>query len=294
MTSRASASIAVVSSHGVEPLRTTLRTIRETVEQPPEVVILAAQHYDDVVSYIARHYVRGDVSAIALDAAADEMAHCGLDRAFHLSTGTVLVRVQDDLTFAPGWLEAAVDTLDEHEDIGMLGLVQVPEPRRRGRPPKSRRAPLPVDWVDLRAFVTRRALFREHETGLMGEHCAEGCRYQVRLRDLGFRVAYLPGQVKLADGVPRPAGNGFELGADMPFHPGPDEAMGQINQVYRLGEEILLPCMSCGDNELEVLAAQIEFCERHEVPVGYTYTLRCTTCHELRYEEDLQFRCPES
>ena len=102
--------------------------------------MLAAQHAEDVVAYITRHYLSGDVSAIALEASEREMAHCGIDTAFQMSGGEILVRVQDDLAFAPGWLDAVVGALQANPDIGMLGLVLDDEPRRRGRPPKVRLA----------------------------------------------------------------------------------------------------------------------------------------------------------
>jgi hypothetical protein len=287
---RLRASIALVSMHGAQPLRAALHNIRETADQPHDVVILAAQHQDDVVEYIARHYLRGDVAAIGLDTADDGMSHCGLDRAVHFSSGDVLVRVQDDLEFAPGWLGHVLTTLEAHPEIGMLGLLQGQGKRPRGRPPKAPRGPEPVDEVDLRAFAVRRDLFGAHESALRGERCAEGCLYQARLPELGYTLALLPGLVKpAAVGVPQVAGDGLE--ADLPFHAGAAEARSALRQIYQLGEEVLLPCLACGDDEFEVLAAHIEFCEAHGVPIGYTYTLRCAGCGATHDEEDPQFRC---
>jgi hypothetical protein len=288
--SDASVSLAVVSTHGVGALRTTLHRLRETTERDVEVIVLAAQHHDDVLAYITRHYLRGDVSAIALEASEREMAHCGIDTAFQMSSGEILVRVRDDLAFSPGWLDAVVGAMQANPDIGMLGLVLDDEPRRRGRPPKVR-PPEEVDHLDLRAFAVTHAVLREHAKELKGERCADGCRFQNRLRRLGYRIAYLPGQ--LAAGGRLAAGpSGAELEADLAFHPGEREALARLRQSYQLGEEILTPCADCDEEEFEVLAAQIDFCEAHDVAVGYTYTLRCTGCHVLRFEEDHQFRCP--
>ncbi len=287
---RATVSVAVVSTHGVGALRATLHRLHETAGDGVEVVVLAAQHADDVVTYITRHYLSGDVSAIALEASAREMAHCGIDTAFQMSGGEILVRVQDDLAFAPGWLDAVVGALRANPDIGMLGLVLDDEPRRRGRPPKVR-LPEDVDRVDLRAFAVTQPVLRQHLSELQGDRCADGCRFQRRLRQLGYRIAYLPGQLA-AGGRPATGPSGAELEADLVFHPGEREAMVRLRQSYRLGEEVLTPCAVCDDEEFEVLAAQIDFCEAHDVPVGYTYTLRCTGCRGLRFEEDHQFRCP--
>jgi hypothetical protein len=286
------ASIAVVATHGVDALRSTLRRIRETVGGAPEVIVLADQHSEEVVTYLTRHYLRGDVAAIGLEASSDEIHHCGLDHALHLASGGVLIRLDDGLDLKPGWYEATLETLAEFDDIGMLGLVVEHEKPRRGRPPKHRRAPEAVDAVDLRAFATRRDLFGEHEAALRGEKCIAGCRFSTRLRSLGARTAYLPGQVRLE---PRPAvcsPSSRDCYSELPAHDGPGQAMSALRQVYQLGEEVLLPCMTCGDNEFEVLAAQIEFCDTHDVPIGFLYTLRCSSCHEVQHEEDYQLRCP--
>lgn len=288
--SHAAVSVAVVSTHGVGALRTTLHRLRETTEHDVEVVVLAAQHHDDVVADIMRRYLRGDVSAIALEASEREIAHCGIDTAFQMSGGEILVRVQDDLAFSPGWLDAVVGAMQANPDIGMLGLVLDDEPRRRGRPPKVR-PPEEVDHVDLRAFAVTQTVLREHVSVLKGDRCADGCRFQHRLRQLGYRIAYLPGQLAVG-GRPAVGPSGAELEADLAFHPGEREALARLRQSYQLGEEILTPCAACDEEEFEVLAAQIDFCEGHDVPVGYTYTLRCTGCHTLRFEEDHQFRCP--
>jgi hypothetical protein len=110
------------------------------------------------------------------------------------------------------------------------------------------------------------------------------------LRELGYRIAFLPGQLATGE-RPVALASGAELEADLAFHPGEREAMAGLQQSYRLGDEVLTPCAVCDEEEFEVLGAQIDFCETHGVPLGYTYTLRCSGCHTLCVEEDHQFRC---
>ena len=66
----------------------------------------------------------------------------------------------------------------------------------------------------------------------------------------------------------------------------------KIRQTYELGEEVLLTCVQCGNGALDVLAAEVEFCADHDVPVGHTYILHCHRCGKLQFEEDLQVACP--
>jgi len=207
-----------------------------------------------------------------------------------MSSGDLLVRIQDDLVLASNWLAAVTTAMRADPGIGMLGLLCDGETRRRGRPPKSP-VPQDVERVDLRAFAITQDVLREHLGELRGERCAEGCRFQRRLRELGYRIAYLPGKVK--PGGPIDASPlGSELEADLAYHPGEREAISLLQQSFRLGEEVLMPCPTCDEEEFEVLGAQIDFCAAHDVPLGHTYTMRCTGCHTVCFEEDHEFRCP--
>jgi hypothetical protein len=250
------------STRGVAALRESLHNLRETTGDGTELVVLAGDGREDVAMYLTRQYLRGRITGYELGPGQSNGGHCGLDKAYHLVRGDYLVRADDDLRFAPGWLEKSVAALEAAPDIGCLGLVQTCEQRRRGRPRKVREQPEPSDGVSRRCFVTRRTLCERHEGELMSEQPTETCLYQSRLE------------------------------SDLPPHDGATGAMQQLRQAYQLGDDVLVTCLACGNDELEVLAARIEFCRRHNVAVGLLYELRCPHCGELHYEEAPQFRCP--
>ena len=79
---------------------------------------------------------------------------------------------------------------------------------------------------------------------------------------------------------------------ELPAHEGATGAMQRLEQSYDLGDDVLFTCMACGGSELEVLAARIKFCARHQAAIGFWYEMRCPECGELHYKDDLQFRCP--
>jgi hypothetical protein len=296
------AGILLVSTRGLPALRTALRAIHDTVPPGTDVAVLSCDTPEQSAVYLTRQYLRGRIGAFQLDSDGRCDAHCGLDRAFQLVTGDYLVRVDDTLVLQPGWLDKAVAVLEADPAIGCLSLVPPPGyQRKRGRPRTVHVQAEPCEQLDMRCYVTRRDLVARHESEHLGEGgdgltCGDGggpCAFQAHLTSAGLRLAYLPGLVKPFDpaGLPLPPGTALE--ADLPLHQGATGAMQRLQQMYQLGDDVLLPCLACGARELEVLAARIRFCTRHQVAIGFWYELRCPECNELHYRDDFQFRCPE-
>ena len=287
------ASIVVFAQHGVAPLRATLHTLRETAGAPHEVVVFAGRCDEQVAIYLSREYFRRHITGYVLDGSAPGGAHCRLDHAFHLVSGEHLVRLDDALTFTPGWLATVIAALDDDPGIGWLSLLEPPLERRpRGRPRKPTGRPEVVDHAAGRCFATRRSLFARHEHELMGEQTANGCPYQLYLRRIHKKIAHLPGLVEPWSEQDILVLDGARGEDDLPEHEGAIGAMQRLTQTHELGDDVLLTCMACGASELEVLAVRIKFCAAHPVAIGHLYEFRCPECHELHYKDDLQFRCP--
>ncbi len=289
-----SVGIVAFVTHPLPELRTALRGIRDTAPHDAELAVVAIDLADQDATYLLRQYLRGRFQALDFEHSAARRGHCGLDRASRLVRGDFLARVDDTLAFQPGWLERATSVLQADPTLGCLSLVPPAGYQRgRGRPRTVHVEPIEVDHLDMRCFVTSRELLERHECELMGEH-SDGCRFQDYLRGAGRRLAFLPGLVSPLGVVDVPTG--FIEGSiesELPPHEGGTGAMQRLEQAYELGDDILLTCLSCGGSELEVLAARIRFCERHQVATGFWYELRCPECGELHYKDDYQFRCPE-
>jgi hypothetical protein len=287
------AGVVVFVSSGLPALRAALRGIRETVPDDTELAVVAADAAEQDATYLLRQYLRGRLAAVTFDRGERHATHCGLDLSEHLVRGGYLARVDDTLAFRPGWLDLAVAALEDDESLGCLSLVPPSDFHRgRGRPRTVHIEPVEVDHLDMRCFVTRRDLVERHGRERIGEQ-AGGCRFQEVLRASGRRLAFLPGLAGALDvpEVPRGADAG-SLEAELPAHAGGTGSMERLEQAYDLGDDVLLTCMSCGAPELEVLAARVRFCERHQVALGFWYELRCPACGELHYKDDYQFRCP--
>ena len=286
--------IVVFTSHGIPALRSALRGIRETVADPWDLAVYANDCSDLLATYLVRQYLRGRIGALQLDSGDSGGPHCGLERVYHLVEGEYLVRVDDTIQFKPGWLERSVAALEADPDIGCLSLVEPPGFHRgRGRPRTVHVEPVVVDHLDMRCYVTRRELVARHECELLGEEEDGGCHFQDYLHAHGKKLAYLPGVVTaLALSEVPSAQDACAHEAELPAHEGASAAMQHLEQAFDLGDDVLLTCMACGSNELEVMAARVRFCESHQVAIGFWYELRCPECNELHYKDDYQFSCP--
>ena len=288
------AGVVVFVTHGLPELRAALRGIRETTPQEAEFAVVAAEAQDQDATYLLRQYLRGRIDALEFTGAERRAGHCGLDQACRMVRGDYLARVDDTQSFQLGWLERAITALEADPSLGCLSLVPPADYHRgRGRPRTVHIEPIEVDRLDMRSFVIRRELLERHACELANGQ-PDGCRFQDYLRDEGRRLAFLPGLATALDLVEVPRGfDACRHEAELPPHEGATGAMQRLEQVYDLGDDVLLTCMSCGGSELEVMAARIRSCERHHVAVGFWYELHCPECGELHYKDDYQFRCPD-
>jgi hypothetical protein len=292
------AGIVAFVSHPLPELRTALRGIRETAPPDSELAVVATGVGDQDATYLLRQYLRGRFCALEFVNSDAHGCHCGLDRVYRLVHGDYLARVDDESEFRPGWLELAVAALEQDPTLGCVSLVPPSDYHRgRGRPRTVNIAPVEVDRLDMRCFVAPRDLVERHGCELMSDQAteAESCRFQEVLRAEGRRLAFLPNQVTPLGAVDLASSghDSWTVEAELPPHESAGGAMQQLEQAYHLGDDVLLTCLSCGGTELETLAARIRFCERHQVPIGFWYELRCPECGELHYKDDYQFRCPD-
>jgi hypothetical protein len=249
-------------------------------------------HDAEVAAYLLRQYTRGKLAGLGVRAAERPETSCGLDRAasFLGNEMTFVARLADGLELQPGWLARALAVFDETPSLGSLGLLGSSR-HTPGRPHRLALGAVQVDEIDTTCFVTRGDLLSRYCQPRRCEGPGASCVYHAALKGLGLGIGHLQGLVRRADTTSEAPPRADILG-DTTFHGPPGDDPRQPRQAYELGQDVLITCVSCGNGELEVLTAEVEFCAAHSLPVGHTYTMRCPRCGKLQLEEDLQLACP--
>lgn len=288
------ASVVVFSNRGLAALRTTLHSVWSEATEA-QLIVVTGSRDAEVADYLLRQYRRGRIAGLGVASVERQGSHCDLDRVGHLAVGSAggfVARVSDELALQAGWLDKALAVMECVPAIGCLGLLgsdrHTPGPRH-----KLGLGAVLADEVDTTCFVTRSDLLELHCTRLPRNSASDSCGYQVALRRLGFHIGHLAGLAKRADsGADRTAPNRARIVGDMAFHGSQTVPARRTLQAYELGQDVLINCVCCGNGELEVLTAEVEFCAQHDVAIGHTYTMRCPRCGKLQFEEDLQLACP--
>lgn len=286
--------VVVVFSRGdLAALRTTLHGVWGETERM-RVVVMRESHDREAADYLFRQYARGRLAGLGVRAVESPESSCGLDRAgsFVGPDMRFIARLADGLELQPGWLARALAVFDETPSLGSLGLLGASR-HTPGRPRRLTLGAVQVDEIETTCFVTRGDLLSRHCLTRPCRGPGTSCAYHEALKEHGLAIGHLQGLVRMAGpSEPRTAPAHTDVVGDTSFHGPPGDEARQPRQAYELGQDVLITCVSCGNDELEVLTAEVEFCAAHGLPVGHTYTMRCPRCGKLQLEEDLQFACP--
>lgn len=120
------ASLCVLSYNRPEFLSTTLSSLTRKPSYPYELII-----HDDgsdemplnVSSELRHARINYGATVIENPPGHNQGQGVALNRMFNIATGDFIIKLDADLTFMPGWLSAVNRLLDEHKEIGLLGLL---------------------------------------------------------------------------------------------------------------------------------------------------------------------------
>ncbi len=122
-------SLCVLSYERPEYLRDTLNSIEKKTLTPYELII----HDDGSNDPITREITRGMEMDRSLDIPGSTVIlnkpgwnqgqGVALNRMFHMAQGDPIIKLDSDLNFHRGWLAEVTRLMNEHPEIGLLGLL---------------------------------------------------------------------------------------------------------------------------------------------------------------------------
>jgi glycosyltransferase involved in cell wall biosynthesis len=121
--SRPSVSVCVLSYNRPKWLGDTLNSLKENTNYPFELII-NDDGSSDKRTYATLNTWSHKATIITNPPGWNEGVGRSINKCFKIATGDILIKVDTDLDFAPGWLETVVNLFEdeEHARLGLLGL----------------------------------------------------------------------------------------------------------------------------------------------------------------------------
>lgn len=119
------ASLCFLSYERPEFLRTAIDTALAGIDEPVEVIV----HDDgstnpELLKYLYTIHQRGEVSSVILNApGVNQGQGIALNRMFNQASGDILIKLDQDLIFKPGWLRRVREILADGR-VGLLGFFK--------------------------------------------------------------------------------------------------------------------------------------------------------------------------
>ncbi len=114
------ASLVVLSYHRLDYLKRTLQSLRRTTPRC-ELIVVDDGSRDETWTYLFQKLRDGQISTLIVNGGPNRGVGEGIRRGWAVAGGDYLVKLDADLEFKPGWLEAGMWALDTHSDVGCVG-----------------------------------------------------------------------------------------------------------------------------------------------------------------------------
>jgi len=216
------ASLVVLSYRRFQMLQRSLLSLKENTQGIPYELIVVDDGSRDACWPFLMQALRGqEISTLILNGGLNMGVGEGIFRGFAIAQGDYLVKLDADLLYRPGWLEAGVAILEAYSDVGMVGFFDynhyVPGDARfeildygntRGQ-----QCAFVTDFVGS-AFLMRRETYAQYGPIDRGSAAfAEDVMLKQRLQAAGLRLA-----ITMPDMIEN---FGFGLGNSVVVQPGP-------------------------------------------------------------------------
>lgn len=195
------ASIVVLSFNRVDYLKTTLKSLHQSIAADAyELIVVDNASTDGSVAYLKKLVEQGLIAKLIL-----RSKNHGISPGFNIGFAYAnpdtdyLVKLDSDITImTPGWFDEFVNTFEEYPDIGMLALNQANHSVLNVLPEEDRKGPALINWTHWKAggacMTIPRAVF--DQLGYFNEsfdftYMPDDVDYYWRLCMLGLDAYYM-------------------------------------------------------------------------------------------------------
>jgi GT2 family glycosyltransferase/Flp pilus assembly protein TadD len=218
-------SIVILSYNRPESVLDNIRSLYDTIDRPFEVVIFdngSDRKTTDALKTIEGAH-KGNGNGTVRVIYNDENLGCsgGRNEAIKYATGDYIVTMDDDMTYAPGWLDALVERVEQSPDIGAAsakvvypnGIIQwnggridnefegvskyQPMDFYKEMDSQNLTGEIDCDWICGGATIMKRAVVEqvEHKPADVYRNGYEDYDYALQIRRNGWRIVNCPDSV---------------------------------------------------------------------------------------------------
>ena len=185
------ASLIVLSYNRKEYIEKSLRSLKLNTRYPHQIIVMDDASNAGTQEYLFAMMQAGQISHVLFNADHNQGIGVAMNRGFAIARGDIVMKLDADLLYKPGWLTEVVRLLDKYSQIGCVGLFKYfHDPCHFDK----RLIKTHPDYHEMRDFVGSAVCFRKQllkEFGLWREdkRFSEDKHFKERVFAAGYQMA---------------------------------------------------------------------------------------------------------
>jgi len=118
------ASLIVLSYKRKEYLEKSLRSMQLNTRYPHQIIVMDDASDEETQTYLFAMMRAKKISHVLFNADHNQGIGVAMNRGFAIARGDIVMKLDTDLLYKPGWLTEVVRLLDTHPKIGCVGLFK--------------------------------------------------------------------------------------------------------------------------------------------------------------------------
>jgi len=118
------ASLIVLSYNRKEYLEKSLRSLQLNTRYPHQIIVMDDASDEETQQWLFAMMRAQKISQVVFNAGHNQGIGVAMNRGFAIARGDIVMKLDADLLYKPGWLTEVARLLDTHQQIGCVGLFK--------------------------------------------------------------------------------------------------------------------------------------------------------------------------